>query len=75
LVPPAADQGLGFAQNSLGNMYHDGQGVPQNYAQALAWFRMAAEQSHRKTSGNKLRSRVLGRHRLRRNPLPERKYP
>ena len=25
-------------------MYRDGQGVPQDYAQAVAWYRKAAEQ-------------------------------
>ena len=32
----AADQGNADAQNNLGWMYHNGQGVPQDYAQAVA---------------------------------------
>ena len=27
-------------------MYHDGLGVPQNYAEAVKWFRLAADQGH-----------------------------
>jgi len=39
-----AEQGDAQAQNSLGVRYDTGQGVPQNYAEAIKWFRMAAEQ-------------------------------
>ena len=34
------------AQFSLGLMYELGQGVPQDYAEAVKWYRMAAEQGH-----------------------------
>ena len=34
-----------IAQSYLGVMYHEGQGVPQDYAEAVRWFRKAAEQS------------------------------
>jgi TPR repeat protein len=34
----AADQGDPAAQNNLGIMYKDGQGVPQDYAEALRLF-------------------------------------
>ncbi len=34
------------AQYSLGYMYAEGQGVPQDYAEALKWFGLAAEQGH-----------------------------
>jgi len=34
------------AQNNLGLMYRDGQGVSKDYAEALAWFRKAAERGH-----------------------------
>ncbi len=27
-------------------MYHEGQGVPQDYAEAVKWFRLAAEQGN-----------------------------
>ena len=41
---PLADQGLARAQNNLGLMYDNGQGVPQDYAAAVGWYRKAAEQ-------------------------------
>ena len=34
------------AQFNLGNAYRDGQGVPQDHAQSLAWYRKAAEQGY-----------------------------
>lgn len=40
----AAEQNYAAAQNSLGNMYADGQGVPADDQQAIAWYRKAAEQ-------------------------------
>ena len=40
----AAEQGLADAQSNLGWLYRAGQGVPQNYEQAMAWYRKAAEQ-------------------------------
>ena len=39
-----ADQGSAGAQFNLGLMYADGQGVPQDYQEAVKWFRKAAEQ-------------------------------
>lgn len=39
-----AEKGKAKAQFNLGVMYRDGQDVPQDYSQALAWFRKAAEQ-------------------------------
>ena len=39
----AAEQGDAEAQFSLGNMYAEGQGVPQDEQQAISWFRKAAE--------------------------------
>ena len=38
--------GNAAAQFNLGVMYHDGQGVPQDYAEAVKWYRIAAEQGH-----------------------------
>jgi TPR repeat protein len=35
----AAEQGQAAAQNSLGDMYVNGQGVPQDYGQAMSWYR------------------------------------
>jgi TPR repeat protein len=40
---PLADQGNAFAQANLGLMYAQGLGVPQDYAQAAAWNRKAAD--------------------------------
>jgi len=40
----AAEQGNAEAQFSLGNMYAEGHGVPQDDQQSISWFRMAAEQ-------------------------------
>ena len=44
LNKPLADQGNADAQNSLGAMFRNGEGVPQNYAEAMKWFRLAADQ-------------------------------
>ena len=43
-IPIAADQGYVEAQHNLGFMYNNGQGVPQDYAEAVKWFRLAAEE-------------------------------
>ena len=43
------------AQNNLGVMYENGHGVSQDYAQAMAWYRKAADQGYAEaqyTSGN-----------------------
>lgn len=42
LLRPLADQGYAEAQKLLGYMYEFGQGVPQDYEQAAAWYRKAA---------------------------------
>ena len=39
-----AEHGDAHAQSDLGNMYRKGQGVPQDYAEALRWYRKAADQ-------------------------------
>ena len=39
-----ANQGDARAQNRVGVMNDIGQGIPQNYSEALKWYRMAAEQ-------------------------------
>ena len=39
-----ANAGDAKAQTTLGASYYLGQGVPQDYAQAAAWYRKAAEQ-------------------------------
>jgi len=39
-----ASQGFAEAQFNLGMAYYNGDGVPQDYAQAVKWFRLAADQ-------------------------------
>jgi len=41
-----AEKGDPAAQTKVGNMYADGVGVPQSYAEAIRWFRKAAAQGH-----------------------------
>src|SRR6266700_1691272 len=41
----AAEQGDAAAQCSLGICYQTGQGVQQDYAEAVKWFRRAADQN------------------------------
>ena len=38
-----SDQGNARAQTYLGVMYEKGRGVPQDFAEALKWFRVAAD--------------------------------
>ena len=40
----SAEQGDAKAQYQLALLYHQGKGVPQDYAEALRWFRRSAEQ-------------------------------
>jgi len=47
-IKPLAEGGLPEAQLNLGLMYEKGQGVPQDYAEALKWYRKAAEQGNAK---------------------------
>ena len=44
LWKPLAEQGVTIAQYNLGCMHHEGRGVPQDYAEAMRWYRKAAEQ-------------------------------
>ncbi len=48
----AAEQGDAEAQNKLGLVYYNGQGVVQSYEEAAKWFRKAAEQGHAIAQGN-----------------------
>ncbi|MCP4305497.1 MAG: SEL1-like repeat protein [bacterium] len=43
---PLAEQGDAEAQLRLGRMYAYGQGVPQDYVEAMKWFQLAAAQGH-----------------------------
>ena len=42
----AADQGHAESQTELGNMYRDGQGVAQDHAEAVRWYRKAVDQGN-----------------------------
>jgi TPR repeat protein len=43
---PLAEQGYAKAQYNLGVMHYHGQGVTQDYKEALKWHRLATEQGH-----------------------------
>jgi tetratricopeptide (TPR) repeat protein len=43
---PLAERGDGAAQNAIGLLYDNGEGVPQDHGRALAWYRKAARQGH-----------------------------
>ena len=43
---PLAERGNVLAQSNLGYMYAQGEGVPQNYIEAVKWYRKAAEQGN-----------------------------
>ena len=42
----AADQGHADAQNNLGIMYYEGEGVSRDFVKAAHWFRQSAEQGN-----------------------------
>lgn len=42
----AAERGYAQAQFTLGVMYHEGLGIPQDKEEGVRWYRMAAEQGH-----------------------------
>jgi TPR repeat protein len=46
ILTPLANQGNAQAQFNLGEMYAEGHGVPQDYAQAVGWFQKAADQGY-----------------------------
>src|SRR5262249_61796453 len=45
LLRPLADQGTARAQIILGVMYSRGQGVAQNYDEAMKWYRRGGDRS------------------------------
>ncbi len=49
---PLAEQGDEYAQYSLGVMYANGRGVEQSDAQAVGWYRKAADQGGAKAQYN-----------------------
>ena len=52
LYRKAAEQGYPSARVNLGNMYLNGHGVAEDYAEATKWYRMAAEQGDRVGQNN-----------------------
>jgi TPR repeat protein len=52
LLQPLADQCHAEAQTYVGVMYHQGQGAPQNTAEAARWYRKAAEQGYASAQNN-----------------------
>jgi hypothetical protein len=44
LIRPLAEKGYPFAQFNLGVLYDNGQGLPEDNALAMRWYRKAAEQ-------------------------------
>jgi len=46
-----AEQGDAESQASLGDMYYEGRGVPQNGEESVQWYLMAAEQNHARAQG------------------------
>ena len=47
-----AEQGDAKAQFNLGYMYDNGDGIPENDAEAVKWYRLAAEQGYLKAQFN-----------------------
>ena len=45
-LKPFAEQGSAGAQFNLGSLYYQGWGLPQDYLEAVKWFRKAAEQQY-----------------------------
>ena len=60
-----AEQGDAFAQYQLGRVYARGDGVPQDFQEALRWYRRAAEQ------GNRFAQYQLGRVYARGDGVPQ----
>ena len=45
----AAEQGGAYAQNNIGSMYKDGEGVLQNNVMAHMWYNIAAANGNKKS--------------------------
>ena len=52
LLKPLAEQGDATAQFDLGFIYENGKGVPQDYAEAMKWYRKAADQGNADAQNN-----------------------
>ena len=48
----SSELGNTLGQNNLGILYYQGQGVPQDYAQAASWYRKSAEQGNALAQNN-----------------------
>ena len=51
-LKPLAEDGSQLAQFELGNMYENGRGVLQDYAEAVRWYRLAADQGNANAQSN-----------------------
>ena len=49
----SADQGDAWAQNWLGVMYENGQGVTQDYVRAHMWWNISASSGHNNAESNR----------------------
>jgi len=47
-----AEQGVALGQSNLGGMYYTGEGVPQDFKEAVKWIRKSAEQGYAKAQDN-----------------------
>ena len=52
LLMPLAEQGDASAQYALGFMYANGQGVPQDSAESMKWYRKASDQGNADAQNN-----------------------
>jgi len=52
LLKPLAEQGDGWAQYTLGVLYDNGDGVPEDDAKAVYWYRKAAERGNAQAQSN-----------------------
>ena len=51
-LKPLAEDGNELAQFELGHMYENGRGVTQDYAEAMKWYRLAADQGYAAAQNN-----------------------
>ncbi len=52
LIKPQAEKGDDVAQFTLGFLYDEGKGVPQDYAEAAKWYGRAAKQGNKAAQHN-----------------------